>query len=263
MMKTLLDFSGDRAPSASAPPGEQPAPVAKPRLQSPSSILTYKQCPRKYFYRYIARLPSGKSIHLVRGSVTHKVLEEFYAKDLSAVPDSAFPITAKVVLHELFRKAWADARGELDELGLPPSQVESYYEETKVMVTNFFHYLLGRLRRYPDLTLAQALERVKPRCEIELRSARDNVRGYADAVHEEDGRTYILDYKTSARREVHDVHARTASARIEDYPMRPGPLCKWSTGQCEYYELCFGNRRIADYADGVLVQVGGRGRQEK
>ena len=32
------------------------------RVQSPSSISTYKQCPRKYFYQYVLKLPTQGNI---------------------------------------------------------------------------------------------------------------------------------------------------------------------------------------------------------
>lgn len=299
-MATLLDYHD---PSGERRPAKEPS-----RLQSPSSILMYKQCPRKYFYRYIARLPTEKSIHLVRGLIAHKVLEDFYDTDLRHITDESFPVTVKVILHELFRKEWQQSQDELDELDLTAAELEGYREETKVMINNFFHYLMDQLQRY-EMPLAQALEHVKPKREIELRSKALHVRGYADAVHEHDGKTYILDYKTSkkceitpeyklqlsiygmifaeldrlpdevgifflkhgqelrlpvtqemvefAKREVRQIHELTGSRKIEDYPMNPGPLCKWRTGQCDYYDLCFGNRKLSDFdVPADLVQIG-------
>lgn len=41
-----------------------------------------------------------------------------------------------------------------------------------------------------------------------------------------------------AKKEIQFIHERTASDKIEDYPKCPGPLCRWETGQCEFFELC-------------------------
>ena len=81
-----------------------PAGVA--RIQSPSSINTHKQCPRKYWYSYVARLPSKPSIHLVRGTIVHAVLEKFFDTDVTNVPDEpqAFFFTMKVILDEQFEE---------------------------------------------------------------------------------------------------------------------------------------------------------------
>ncbi len=291
------------------PGGKERTKQVPSRLQSPSSILTYKQCPRKYFYRYIARLPSKKSIHLVRGSIVHKVLEEFYRADLSRIPDESFPCTVKVLLQDMFSREWKAAEPELGQLGLTAGELEGFYEETKVMIHNFYHYLMDKLSDRGG-TYVSAMEEFRPRTEIELRSPAHHVRGFADAIHEHDGRTYILDYKTSrkaeitpeyelqlsiygmifaelhrvpdevgifflkhgqelripvtramierAQIEVEDIHERTCSRNLEDYPLRPGPLCKWSTGQCDYYELCFGNRRLDEF-----VQLGSRRTDDK
>lgn len=290
-------------------PELEPEHVESRRLQSPSSILTFKQCPRKYFYRYILRLPSKKSIHLVRGSIVHKVLERFYDLDLARVQDASFPTTTKVILHELFRTEWQNAHHELNALGLAQADLKMYEDETKTMMNNFFHYLMDRLAQYPNLRPVEALDRFKPKREIELHSKTHHVRGYADAIHEHDGKTYILDYKTSksleitpeyelqlsiygmifeelnhlpdevgifflkhgqelrlpvtremverAKREVRDVHEKTQSKNIDLYPMLPGPLCKYNGGECDYYGLCFGNKKITDFTP-ELVHVGRR-----
>ena len=51
-------------------------------LYSPSSILTYKQCPRKFYYQYVEKLPTKKSFALVRGSIVHSVIEDFFKIDV-------------------------------------------------------------------------------------------------------------------------------------------------------------------------------------
>lgn len=302
-MKTLFDYEDPGREEE-----QQPTKRLPPRLQSPSSILTFKQCPRKYFYRYIARLPTKPSIHLIRGTIAHKVLEDFYDTDLRHIPDDSFPVTAKVILHELFRKEWKASEDELAKLDMTAAELESYYEETKIMVNNFFHYLLDKIQEY-EMPLGQALEHIKPKREIELRSEQHHVRGFADAVHDHDGKTYILDYKTSskceitpqyelqlgiygmifaelhklpdevgifflkhgqelklpvteamverAKIEVQEIHDSTHTRDIDDYPMKPSPLCKWRTGQCDYYDLCFGNHKLTDFdVPADLIQIG-------
>jgi len=50
-----------------------------------------------------------------------------------------------------------------------------------------------------------------------------------------------------ARFEVEQIHASTASDDIRDYPMRPSPLCKWRTGQCDFYDICFGGLSVDEF----------------
>jgi len=283
------------------------------RLQSPSSILLYKQCPRKYFYKYIARLPSPKSIHLVRGSIAHKVMEDVYdidkQIDLANLPEDSFLTTLRFVLQEMFRKEWELRREELQDVGLDDAELTDYFNETRVMINNFFQYLLLRMQHLQrkGFTAKEAFLLVKPRREVELHSKAHHVRGYADAIHLEDEKLVIIDYKTSkkmeitedyrlqlgiyamiyeeierlpdemgifflkhgqelrlsvtrelveeARQECTAIHLNTRTKKLQDYPRKPGPLCKWSSGQCEFYETCF-SPTLGDYDLDNLVRIG-------
>lgn len=50
-----------------------------------------------------------------------------------------------------------------------------------------------------------------------------------------------------ARQRIEFVHSRTESDNIDDYEKNVTPLCKWSTGQCDFYEQCFMQRDLRDY----------------
>jgi CRISPR/Cas system-associated exonuclease Cas4 (RecB family) len=41
-----------------------------------------------------------------------------------------------------------------------------------------------------------------------------------------------------ARREIALIHQSTQSENIEDYPRKTSPLCRWSSGQCDFYDIC-------------------------
>lgn len=41
-----------------------------------------------------------------------------------------------------------------------------------------------------------------------------------------------------ARREIQLIHQLTQSGHIKDYTRTPSKLCKWSTGQCDFYDVC-------------------------
>jgi CRISPR/Cas system-associated exonuclease Cas4 (RecB family) len=115
--------------------------------------------------------------------------------------------------------------------------------------------------------------------------------GFIDAIYNDNGKTIIMDYKTSksseitneyrlqlaiysllyleehkvmphragiyflkdkeifidvdkhlidhARFEVEQIHLLTQTEHIKEFPKKPGPLCKWKTGHCDFYEICF------------------------
>ncbi len=269
------------------------------RLQSPSSINTWKQCPRKYYYRYVAGLPSKPSIHLLRGSITHTALERFFDTDVTNVPDEKklFFTTMRVILYETFKREWSRARPKLEGLGLSEEVLTGYYDETKLMLANYFEYFTSKIAYFTSfLSIKEAWDAVKPSREMEFVSVEHGVHGFIDAIHDESGKTIIIDYKTSrkakvteeyalqlaiyallyeekvrrpdlvgiyflkegreelfpvtsgmierAKEEVLACHLGTRSRDVGDYPKRPGPLCKWATGQCDYYEYCFEGKRL-------------------
>jgi CRISPR/Cas system-associated exonuclease Cas4 (RecB family) len=41
-----------------------------------------------------------------------------------------------------------------------------------------------------------------------------------------------------ARKEIELIHRLTQSSHVKDYPRSPSKLCKWSTGQCDFYATC-------------------------
>ncbi|HME87035.1 MAG TPA: PD-(D/E)XK nuclease family protein, partial [Candidatus Nanoarchaeia archaeon] len=43
------------------------------------------------------------------------------------------------------------------------------------------------------------------------------------------------------------IHMNTQSTEIADYPKNVGPLCKWSTGQCDFYGICFNQKRVNEF----------------
>jgi putative RecB family exonuclease len=276
-------------------------PEGVARIQSPSSINTLKQCPRKYWYSYVARLPAKPSIHLVRGTIVHAVLERFFDTDVSNVPEEpqAFFFTMKVILNELFRREWEAQRHELEPLPLTPEELLGYYDETRRMVNNYFDYFTAKTGYFTRfLPMKEAWEAVKPARELEFVSATHHVRGFMDAIHDEHGKALILDYKTSrraevtpeyelqlsiyallyqekhrtpdrvgifflkegreelrevtqemieqAKRAIHEMHLATRTIDIRDYPKRPGPLCRWATGQCDFYEFCWEGKGLPE-----------------
>ena len=44
-----------------------------------------------------------------------------------------------------------------------------------------------------------------------------------------------------AKRGIASVHSQTKSEDINDYPKTITRLCKWSTGQCDFFDVCFKN----------------------
>src|SRR3989338_3781252 len=103
------------------------------RIQSPSSINTYKQCPRKYYYQYILQLPTKTSIHLVRGHVVHEVLENFFRTDTSRLDKGNYEMELKNEIQNLLVKYWKEEK-DFEKLDITKEKLMFYFDESMIML---------------------------------------------------------------------------------------------------------------------------------
>jgi len=258
------------------------------RVQSPSSIKLYQQCPRKYYYQYIQKLKTLPNIHLVRGNVAHTVLEKFFDIDVSDYSLDDFKPKLSNVLQELLLQEWSAAKNKLDALNLSNDQYQFYFEETLLMLFNWLEQFANEIK-YQHGTFQERFNKLTPVREKYYLSKAFNVRGYIDAIEKINDEIRIMDYKTSssfnimdhklqlaiyallyqelhgelphkvgiyflkdkpkiikvdeqlvefAKKEIELVHQNTESEDIADYPKKPSGLCKYSTGQCDFFDIC-------------------------
>ncbi len=260
------------------------------RVQSPSSINTYKQCPRKYYYRYIKKLETFPNIYQIRGNIAHTVLENFYNVDLPNGQDHQTYF--KTAIQRLFLFHWNQAESRLNKLNLTSDQKKFYFEETTLMLMNWVDHFLEQLNQElsAGLSLTKAFFKLTPVREQRYYSKKYYVQGFIDAIHHLENEVHIVDYKTNAsfdfkdeiklqlaiysllyyenhgrppskvgifflrhklkllkvdpelldlaRKEISLIHQNTQSEDIKDYPKKTSPLCKWSSGQCDFYHTC-------------------------
>ena len=264
------------------------------RIESPSSINTFKQCHRKYYYQYIEKLPVLSNIHQVRGNIAHTALERFYDLDISGFSLENYSQKFQSAIQKLFLSSWTSHQPKLQKLALNHDQEQFYFEETMLMLMNWTNHFVKEMKEIiteRNISLAEAFELKKPIREQEFNSDVYSVRGFIDAIHQIEDEVHIIDYKTNstfevkdsitlqlaiysllyfekhgkipnkvgvfflrhklrlikvdtallelAKREIELVHAHTSTyEKKEDYPRCTGPLCKWSTGQCDFYGVC-------------------------
>ena len=259
------------------------------RVESASSINTFFQCHRKYYYQYIEKLPTKASIHTVRGNIAHSCLEYFYALDVSSFQN--YEKDFKVALQKIFLEQWGVYRGELYALQLPQKEIEGYFEETLAMLLHWCTHFLREFKEHFLGSISETFQNMKPQTEVEYSSEKLSVRGFIYAIRQEGEEVHIIDYKTNSTSEIKDsiklqlgiysllyedkhqklpdkvgifflkdrlyllpvdqeliqkakdaifiVHAQTdRTEKKEDYPRHVSPLCKWKTGQCDFFEIC-------------------------
>ncbi len=261
------------------------------RVQSPSSINVYKQCPRRYFYQYILKLPTGDNIHSVKGKLAHSVLEKFFDMEITHFRGEEYKKELSYYMKNLFNAVWLRNLEKFEEVGADEKSIISAKEELAGMLANWLQDFFDRIDN-SGLPFHEAFNNFKPvEKEAHYESKEHKVRGFIDVVENSDGEIKVLDYKTSgsfeitdnyelqlaiyallyrekhgklphklsiwflkdrekvvevnekmikkAVEEIKDIHIKTESNNIKDYPKKTSPLCKWRGGQCDFYDTCF------------------------
>ncbi|MFW5865472.1 MAG: RecB family exonuclease [Nanoarchaeota archaeon] len=228
--------------------------MGKRRMQSPSSINTYLQCPRKYFFQYKLRIPTSPSIHLVRGSVAHLALEKFYSLVPEVIGDE-YRSHLKTVLLQLLDKYWKESKPEFDKLDMISQQIEEFYFETRKMMENHLELIISRLDALTSkgLSFPEAFKQVSPEVEVEYLSWDKYVKGFIDVVENVDGTIRLMDYKTSKRNKLTDAYKLQLAIYALLYKEKHGSL----PGEVGIYFLKFpgGEGELTLKTDDELVKL--------
>jgi len=256
-------------------PAQAPEPLFEPQEVlniSASSIKTYMQCPRQFYYKHLLKLPQPGSDAAALGSLIHRVMEAFNRKagQMPYTPDSLQHLAESLFLYDSDAEAFAAAGFEerdrqqlsrLSPLGLSQLRQRLLTSIDDLVDKGYFDRY-GSLRKvYPEKALENialpGLERVR-------------FRGAMDAVIElADGSVEILDYKTfrSAYGTGLDTCDKAFSETLEPLPdgddvshgdrfagkLRPGYPTDYQLPL--YYMACRQNPEFADRLKAVALQV--------
>jgi len=171
------------------------------RVESPSSINTFKQCKRKYYYQYIEKLPSFPNIHQVRGNIAHTVLEDFFDTDLAEFNSENYKLKFKGVIQQIFMQTWQKYEKRLNVVRLSQDKLKFYFEETMFMLMNWndqFIERISNLMTEKNCNVQEAFTKLTPIREEHYKSESYSVRGYIDAIQHMDDEVHIIDYKTNS-----------------------------------------------------------------
>jgi len=152
--------------------------IERPEAQiiklSASSVKTYEQCPRKYYYTYIDKQPRKEWDHFDLGNLCHRTLEifhEIYMKD-----------GAKKGLSKLMSYAFKKAHLEFAHVG------KKMVQEAKKLLAGYLKSVTGNM---PAVKSVEA--------DFNFHISDDVlIRGYVDRLDiMKDARYHIVDYKTT------------------------------------------------------------------
>ncbi|MBT5924231.1 hypothetical protein HOH30_00735 [Candidatus Woesearchaeota archaeon] len=117
------------------------------RVESPSSINTFKQCKRKYYYNYIKKLPGVPNIHQVRGNMVHTILENFYDIDTSSFTRENYQLKCKEIIQKLSLHYWKQYEPKIKALHLSQDKERFYFEESMLMVMNWMNHFITDMEK--------------------------------------------------------------------------------------------------------------------
>lgn len=176
---------------------------------SPTAINTYLYCPRKFYLRYIKRLKTKPSIHLIRGLIVHKTIEAFHQNQ----PKVFRNLPVKMVSYELisiFNDKWQAAQYNLNNLSLTQDEIVFFYEDSKRMLENYSKWFCSSNWPVPKAS------------EEKMFSKNLRVMGIVDAVYNMAEKVKLVDYKTSKKAEITDDITRQAAIYALLYEDRHG-----------------------------------------
>lgn len=139
---------------------------------SPSKISCYKQCPRRYYYNYIKKMPQMKWPHSLKGNIAHDILEHWVKEGImkGKKPDDAMQES-----FDFLRQG-------------------KYAEATEETIEEVVPWLHAAVKNFED----ESFKPVEVEQFIEFTYRGVRLRGRLDRIDELDNRTIeVVDYKSS------------------------------------------------------------------
>ena len=174
-----MELVEGRSPAVEgAGPGAAAEPFVPTHL-SPSSASLYKECPRKWKFRYLDRLPDPPGEPALAGTFAHRVLEL-----LLQLPASERTVESA---RKLARQAWPEIERDPDfsALALTEEQAKAF--------------------RWRGWLAIEGLWKLEDPCEVEVHATEHDIsvsidgvpfRGIIDRVDHSDAGLVIVDYKS-------------------------------------------------------------------
>lgn len=161
--------------------------AGQPLKLNQDSINSYLTCPLQYKYNYILRLPKSQTGAMILGTAVHKSLETFYRSKKAGKK-----ISIKKLL-EVYEQNFSD-------VGFFNAQNRTdIFNKGKKIISDF--YKLHNNEQYDDLKIEE---------EFDLVTDGTMISGRFDLITVKDGKTTIMDFKTS-----HDVDQKKALERVK------------------------------------------------
>lgn len=201
---------------------------ALPRPLSHSSLTLYGECPQKYKFKYIDKIPEKPKHFFSFGNSVHQALEYFYGgKNLPA------PTLEELLAY--YREHWLSA-GYRDE-----AQEAEYFEDGKEILTKFYrkHIAEFEFPYFVEYNFELAVDGVP-------------VTGKIDRIDKlADGRLSIMDYKTGKALAAGRV---VTDGQLTMYQMACEQLLGAAVARLSFYHLPSLKEQVVERHSADLVQ---------
>ena len=187
-------------------------------IYSISKLQTFNQCPKKYLYTYVYRIPTKPKAYFDFGTSLHTVLEEFNFKQLKHLSEEIS--YAKLI--KLLKEKWISKGYE------SKSQEEEYFKKGVEILRKFLEQQIKLLNQNHATILKEK------NFTIEL-TGKDNkpkkIRGIIDRIDRVGDNLELLDYKTSKTMERDEqvlknpqlhLYAKACKDLYKQYPKKLG-----------------------------------------
>lgn len=149
---------------------------------SPSRIKTYQQCPRKYYYNYVAKLPRKDWAHFQLGTFVHGALEYFHAE----YRNDSGQLNLKGMMKEAFKMQREKTKKENIDTDLP----SEILLEARDLLSEY-------LKRMETIGIGSEILSLEEDFNLPI-NEKFSVQGIVDRIdRDRDGIMHIKDYKTT------------------------------------------------------------------
>jgi len=171
---------------------------------SPSSIITYIQCPRLYYHQYIEKRSFYPNLDLIKGEIVHGVLHDFFSSNPPII-ETNFKAWAQTNLMNSFMKRWDSKKSIFFILHLNEAELHEHYKDCLEMLEFWLSKFIEKIKG-TELNFIEAFRTLKPMTEQQCYIQDLDIKGYIDIVEKENGEIRIIDYKTSSKFEITKEH---------------------------------------------------------
>ena len=127
---TLFDFE----PQTVTPISNIQYPISSPKFVSYSQLETFSQCPLKYKYRYVLRLPTPPSHALSFGQTIHRTLRDFHREDLFNPPKADLDRLLELYQHHWLPEGYDSKEHQQERFEEGEEILKEYFKKQKELL---------------------------------------------------------------------------------------------------------------------------------